>query len=148
MQAMQTQEFYPGTPEAIASVPDSLKDMALWSAANPPLEGWRNDWGHDAAPKVVHLHPHVKFTIHVESARDMAYGLDRDDALAELGVFGSELDSRNFAQSLLKCIEDHLSIRNLKHLSDVFAQALANEEAHRARHATSAQGDAATASGD
>ncbi len=140
---MEKQDFSAGKPEAVAALPESIKNLNLWSTANPPQEGWRKAGGSEAADKVIHLHPHVKFTIRIEIANDIAYGLDRDDALAELGVFGSELDSQNFAQSLLESIQDHLSIRNLKHLSDVFEKALAEEEAHRARRAGDNHGAAA-----
>jgi len=112
-----------------ADIDDGLASMELWCAQNPPLEGW---FPHrQAEPKIVHLHPHCRMTIQVEIAADLAYGLDRNEHLAEMGVSSAELDSKAFAKSLLGAIQDHLSIANLRDLKEVFSNALDVEEAHR-----------------
>ncbi len=114
---------------ALEAAPESLRKLALWSIENKPLEGWRSRGG-----SVIHLHPHVKINLEIVEARDIAFGICREEQLGEFGVSGSELDSRAFADDLLAAIGPNLSRHNLRDLIDVFTEELKESEAERDRN--------------
>jgi len=105
---------------------DTLLDMAAFFKAHPPREGDR-----EGPAQEVFLYAGQRLQLRMLTSRDIGYGLWRDEKLAEHGVFGADHDSRQFAQTLYEALADHLSIRNLEHLVEVFTLALASEEARR-----------------
>jgi hypothetical protein len=83
-----------------------LEDIAVYAGRFPPREPFV-----ERLSKQVFQHPHVRWTLSLEQTSDLGYGLHRDDLLAERGVFGAEVDAKNFAKNLLAAIGDHMSLR-------------------------------------
>lgn len=93
-------------------------NMAQFAQTHPPSEPFVARLG----PKVVYLHPHVRFQLTHEVTGDIGYGIWREEQLGDDGISGAEIDAQAFAEGLYDTLSDHLSIRNLDRLAEVFAR--------------------------
>lgn len=81
---------------------------------------------------------HVRWRLQRElSDASAGAGFMRSEALAASGVSANDVDSQEFAKSLVAALADHLTPRNLKHLADAFAAAYDQDVAARAKQTVS-----------
>lgn len=76
---------------------------------------------------------HVRWRIQREvsdAEPGLAYG--RRESLMAQDINPSDADSREFAQGIANALTDHLTLRDLRHLARVFAEAVAQREQERA----------------
>lgn len=120
----------PGAPRPPRTLlrAEALQSLASYVEALPPQEPFVEREGGE---KTLYLLPSKRFRLTEETTSSMAYGLDRDEMLGQLGVSGGEVDSRAFAESLLAALHDHLCVADLENLADVFKQAYDEAEAQR-----------------
>lgn len=88
-----------------------LQPMAAYVTCCPPGEPFRAREQH-----LVYLHPFKRVKLTIEATPEMCYGLQREEALGDAGVFGAEADSQEFATTLIESLSCHLSLGNLEHL--------------------------------
>ncbi len=114
------------------STPDPLKLLSLdqFVKDHPPRDAGQGAW-RERETHTLYLQPAVRVRLAVDRATDVGYGLWRDEALADAGVYAAEADSLAFAQQLNATLGESLSLRNLRDIVQVFSQALQDGEAHR-----------------
>ena len=107
-----------------------LLDLNQFTTDYPPRDhgdgAWRERESHE-----LFLKPTTRVRLSIDRASDLGQGLWRDEKLAEAGIFASDADSLAFAERLNDTLGQHLSIRNLEHLVQVFARQLAESELER-----------------
>jgi hypothetical protein len=101
-----------------------LLDLAQFVIDHPPRDYGDGSWS-ERETHELYLHAGTRVRIAVDQARDIGYGLWRDEQLGAVGIFASDADSRAFAGRLNATLGQHLSRRNLEHLIEVFGRELA-----------------------
>lgn len=107
-----------------------LLDLNQFVSDHPPRDhgdgAWRERETHELFPR-----PTTRIRLSIDRATDIGHGLWRDEKLAEAGIFACDADSLAFAERLNATLGEHLSIRNLEHIIQVFARQLATSEQER-----------------
>jgi len=107
-----------------------LLDLNQFADDHPPRDDGAGQW-HQRESHVLFIQPAVRVRLAIDRTPDVGYGLWRDEKLAEAGIFASDADSLAFAERLNATLGEHLSIRNLEHIIQVFARELATAELQR-----------------
>lgn len=91
--------------------PDSLVVLSTYVATHPPkhLFNLRRE-------ALVYLKPGYRFRIIEEETSDLAYGLDRMEQLAHLGLSDAEVDTQSFCRDLLAAISPQMSRYDMRNL--------------------------------
>ncbi len=107
-----------------------LLDIAQFVKDHPPRDYGEGQW-REREQHELFLHPGVRIRLGIDQARDLGFGLWRDEQLAEAGIYAANEDSLAFAKRLDETLGQHLSIRNLQHLVGVLTDSLNEAEARR-----------------
>lgn len=107
-----------------------LLDLNQFAIDHPPRDHGEGSW-RERESHELYLTPATRVRIAVDRTPDVGYGLWRQDQLAEAGIFACDADSLAFAERLNATLGEHLSIRNLEHIIQVFARQLAASELER-----------------
>ncbi len=110
--------------------PQRLLPLDQFVKDHPPRDEGDGAW-RERETYTLYLQPAVRVRLAVDRATDVGYGLWRDEALADAGVYAAEADSLAFAQQLNATLGENLSLRNLRDIVQVFSQALQDGEARR-----------------
>src|SRR4051812_25755479 len=107
-----------------------LLDLNQFNIDYPPRDHgdgpWRERENHE-----LFLRATTRVRLSIDCASDIGHGLWRDEKLGEAGIYAGDADSLAFAERLNDTLGQHLSIRNLEHLVQVFARQLAESELER-----------------
>jgi hypothetical protein len=107
-----------------------LLDLNQFATDYPPRDHGHGSW-RERETHELYLKPTTRVRLAIDRAPDGGYGLWRDEKLAEAGIFACDADSLAFAERLNATLGEHLSIRNLEHIIQVFARQLATSEQER-----------------
>lgn len=116
-----------------------LLDLADFTQAHPPQDQGEGAW-RETARHELHLRPGLRVRLTVDQAAEIGYGLWRDEALADAGLYAAEYDSLSFAQQLTAALVPQLSRQDLQHLVAVLSQAMEAEEAPHAARTSESRG--------
>jgi hypothetical protein len=107
-----------------------LLDLNQFATDYPPRDHGDGSWREREAHEL-YVKPSTRIRLAIDRTSDVGYGLWRDEKLAEAGIFACDADSLAFAERLNATLGQHLSIRNLEHIIQVFARELAASELER-----------------
>lgn len=107
-----------------------LLDLNKFAQDHPPRDDGNGQW-RERETHELFTKPATRVRLAIDSTPDIGYGLWRDEKLAEAGIFAGDADSLAFAERMNATLGEHLSIRNLEHLVQVFARELATRQAER-----------------
>lgn len=81
----------------------------------------------------------TRFRMRWERSADIGHGLGRNDEMAEAGIDGCALDTKQFARDVLAGLGDHISLSDMDALVEAFQTAAAAWRLERAQALAQAQ---------